>query len=140
MYLLQDVKAKLFLNALLLLLPKGSKISLEGELTAQLKPVIPFSTEEEGIFRRNTLAPTRDFWVFEIDKTTLPALRGDVLNRIGIRKHVLHIHIGCEEELIFASYDKFGEDHVVFKPGFGIGLDFLKEMKQKGVIGGYKAL
>ncbi len=140
MYVIHGIKARDFLQALLQQVPVGSKISLEGELTAHFTPKISFSTLEEGIYIRNTLAPRQDFWVFEIDESSLSYLSGELLTQIGIRKHVLHIHIGYAGELIFAAYDKFGEEHVVFKAGLGVGEDFLKKMKQKGVIGEYELI
>jgi hypothetical protein len=140
MLFLYDIKAIPFLQELISHLPEGSQMSLEGELDKHLMPEIPYSTVEEGIYTRNTLVPVQDFWLFEIDEHTRSYLMNDLLHKVGIRKHVLHIHIGYDEQLIFASYDNLLEDHVVFKPGPKVGEPFLKEMKHKGLISSFEKI
>lgn len=101
------------LEALVDVFGTDARLSLEGDLSQCHVHRIPVvSTEPQGVLVRNTLWPRQDFIIIPLNAETTNHIKRYILPTVGIRNRVHHVLIESGEQLVFASYDWFGEDSV----------------------------
>lgn len=133
-YQLQVKRSKEFLTYLIDSLPIETRISFEGDLSKVTKSDYVISTEELGNLIRNTRTPKQDFWVFKLDESTKGFLKKDFLNRVGIRKNVIHILGERQDKLIFTAHDNFNESSVLLLKSEIHDDDFIRFLKEERVL------
>ena len=133
-YQLQVRKPKELLNYLIDSLLTDTFISFEGDLSRIQQKEHVRSTEEKGNFIRNTRTPKQNFWVFKLDNETKKFLKSDFLNRVGIRKNVIHVLAGTEDKIIFAAYDNFHQDCVSLSKSEVFNDHFILKITQEKII------
>ena len=127
-------KPKELLNYLIDSLSTDSFISFEGDLSKIQQSEHVYSNEEKGNFKRNTRTPRQDFWIFKLDFETKKFLKSDFLNRVGIRKNVMHVLAGTEDKIIFSAYDNFDKECVSLSKSEVFGDHFIGKMTQEKII------
>jgi hypothetical protein len=128
-YLLQVEKALPLLQKVIHTIGAGGRCSFEGDLSKiDLDDV-------HGIVRRSGPGASSTV-IIPLNAETISQILPDLLNRIGLRKNVLHIEIEKEGKLLFAAYDQFDEDCVWISEV--VGIEFLESLKRDGVITEYK--
>ena len=90
-----------------------ARLSLEGDLSkCNLHDIPVLSTEPMGVLARNTVSPQQDFVIIPLNETTKDQIKRQILPTVGIRNRVHHVMIENDGQLVFASYDWFGQDNV----------------------------
>ena len=115
-------------------LPDDGLLSLEGHLKQSESILRRYAatTMEVGLLRRNTLQPMLDFYVLSIHDVGFAALV-TLLNSVGLRKNVAHIHIEQQGRIVLSACD--GLDNV----GVGtLSADFLTSLQDRHIIRSFR--
>lgn len=123
----------------------GALLSLEGDLSRALHLLdrIPGITDRETeSMRRNTefvfegfgRRSVTGFAVLPIETMTKDIIVRQILNQIGIRRHIMHVHIVKEGNLELVSYDQFDFVDV----GQSVSESFLRSLIDQKIIYGYE--
>lgn len=114
----------------------GGRISLEGDLSRCAFPAdAVLAHDEDGILRRNTLAPRQDFVILRLDPGAATTIFRQVM-AAGLSQAVIHVQIERAGVLELGAYDNFHPGCVVTGPGVDVGL--LAEFQAAGVLRGFQ--
>jgi len=114
----------------------GGRMSLEGDLSRCAFPQdIVLSREEDGVLKRNTLAPQQDFVVLQLEQDTVPLIVKEVL-AAGLKRAILHVQIEHAGVLQLGAYDNFHPGCVVTGPAVSPAL--LAELQSAGILRDYQ--
>jgi hypothetical protein len=114
----------------------GGRLSLEGDLSRCDFPAeVVLGRDEDGMLRRNTLAPRQDFVILRLDPAAAAAIFRQIL-AAGLSRAIIHVQIERAGVLELAAYDNFHPDCVVTGPGVGAGL--LAGLQAAGVLRGFR--
>lgn len=109
--------------------------SFEGKLLSLRLHEIPGASNcAMAPLKRETDAPTLDYWVIPINEETINALKArlshsGILGEDGV---VVHTQLGTEEQLIFSACDNFDEDCV--RVSTSVPQSLLAELLHTGVL------
>jgi hypothetical protein len=114
----------------------GGRMSLEGDLSRCTFPAdVVLSHDEDGILRRNTLAPRQDFIIVRLEPGAASAIFKQIM-AAGLSRAIIHVQIERAGVLELGAYDNFHPGCVVTGPDVSAGL--LTELQAAGVLRGFQ--
>jgi hypothetical protein len=127
-----DVRDKLAFLRRLMELFIGGRMSLEGDLSrCAFTQDIVLGREEDGVLKRNTLAPQQDFVVLRLGLDSVPLIVKQVM-AAGLKRAILHVQLEQAGVLQFGAYDNFHPGCVVTGPAVSPAL--LAELQSVGIL------